>query len=194
MKKKLLTMCSLVVLLIGATGFNAAATLITGSIGFTGGDNTVGSLASATQISFANMTVNGSPAPTGSFASATSGTPVTVTMNNLTFNPFVTNNPLWSFTLTVSPYTNFYFDAQNATIQGQTANFLNILGTGTAYGTGFTPTPYFYSVTATESQGGGTSITAGVSMAPQVVPVPPSLVMLSSGLIGLVAIRRKFRR
>ena len=189
MKKKLLTMCSLVVLLIGATGFNAGATFITGNIGFSGADITPGSLATATQIAFGQMVVI--PTPTGTFTGVPVGT-TSVTMQPLTFSPiFSVTNPLWIFSAGGVTYS---LDATSATVSVSGPNFLNILGTGTAHVTGSTDTPYFYSVTATESQGGGTSITAGVSMAPQVVPVPPSLVMLSSGLIGLAVIRRRFRR
>lgn len=187
--RKLLTICSLVVLLIGATGFNASAAFITGSIGFSGGDTTGGSLATATQITFANMIVNALPAPTGTYAAVPGNT--SVTMKPLAFSPFVPNNPLWTFT--VGP-TTYSFDAATATVQTQNTNFLNIMGTGTAHVTGSTDTPFFYSVTATDAAGGGTSITAGVSNNAQVVPVPPSLVMLGSGLIGFVAIRRRARR
>ena len=147
---------------------------------------TPGSLATATQINFANMVVNGAPAPTGSFFGVPGNTPVT--MNTLTFSPFVANNPLWSF---VSGPTTFSLDATTVTVQAKNANFLNILGTGTAHGTGFDPTPYFFSITATDASGAGSSISAGVSNSNTVVPVPPSLVMLSSGLIGLAVIRRK---
>jgi len=191
MKKKLLTMCSLVVLLIGATGFNAGATFITGNIGFSGADITPGSLATATQIAFGQMVVI--PTPTGTFTGVPVGT-TSVTMQPLTFSPiFSVTNPLWIFSAGGVTYS---LDATSATVSISGPNFLNILGTGTAYGTGFTPTPYFFSITATDSSGVGSSITAGVSNSSTraVVPVPASLFMLSSGLIGLAVIRRRFRR
>ena len=180
--KRLLIICSLVALLVGATVFDAGAVLITGGIGFSGKvtPNT-GSLATATSISFTGFTTNAGP--TGNFAAVPAGTAVTVVP--LVFTPFAPAAPWWSF---ASGGNTFGLNTTGVTMVNQTSSFLNILGTGMATETGFDPTLYNWSATATVALG-GIDFTGGISNAS--VPVPPSVLILASGLIGLVAIRRR---
>lgn len=168
-----------------------AATYISGEIAFTGGATMNGTITSATAFtSFFGPLGPGTGvpvvggAPTGSYASVPAGTLAT-------FTPFAFNPPsatpfqLWTFSIGPTVYS---FEVSSVVISYQGPGFLNIEGQGTAYITGFDPTPGTWSITDTGMN--GPVFTFGNITT---VPEPSSFAFVAAGF-GLMAFNRLFRR
>lgn len=193
--KTILTVLGIGVLSCALFSQQAQAVPIQGSINFAGAvhlDNN--NLALATTVGtwfdisgnagFSNV----APGGTGDFAGIAAGTQATMTQ--WIFNPSTLTAGLWSV-------GGFTFDLLTATVVTQTANFLNILGTGIISGNGFDPTAATWSFTISNSDGlphpifafGASASTLG-----QQVPDGGSAVaLLGLALIGIDVLRRKLR-
>jgi len=181
--KKVLAICSLVVLLIGGIAFNASATPITGGISFAGqGTPDNFDLSLAAQIVFGGVILV--TATNGSYAIVPVGAAVTVA-SPLVFVPPTLPAPLWSITAT----PGISFDATSMVVTNQTSEHVDISGLALAHFPGLDDTPGSYIFTL-NSLGGTFSFSASNAALPE----PATLVMLGSALVGLVAFRRKFRR
>jgi PEP-CTERM motif. len=192
MKKRVLKFWLLGIVGLGLTSAQLpAATYITGEIGFTGGTTLNGPISSATAFlsffgpsgpGFDVPVVGGSP--TGSYAGVPVGTLAT-------FNPFAfdvqpaTPHTLWTFTVDSTTYS---FEINTVSISYQGPGFLNIQGQGTAYITGFDPTPGTWSIT--DTGGNGPVFTFGNITS---VPEPSSIAFLAGGF-GLMLLNRIYRR
>jgi hypothetical protein len=180
--KKLATVCSLVVLLIGVMAFNAAAVPITGAISFEGGYTvTGGDLATATSFaSFSGTKSTG--AATGSFAPILGGT--AINMAPFAFNPLFNPTNLWNVNL---GGVNYAFDMTSVTFLAQDSLAISLRGAGLAKIDGYDDTVGTWILTANSI--GGTFSFSGSSGIP--VPEPSTLILIGAGLLGLVGIRRK---
>jgi hypothetical protein len=188
--KKFLVVSSVMVLLIGVTAFTAVAAQFDGSISFAG--NTVlddNDLTVATEFtSFANVFVT---AVSGAYSGIPTGAPPPV----VTYTPFVfrpvsvppTLEDLWTFNFPAG--TTYSFDATSMVVAFSNANNIVVQGSGIGFITGFDPTPGTWSVTA-NSAGGTFSFSGGSST----VPEPGVLLLLGCGLVGVAAVRRKFKK
>ena len=129
------------------------------------------SLATATQVTaFSNTAVAGM-GNTGVFSSITPGTPVTMTA------PLMLNSPEQSPSMLFS-VSGFTVETTGTMIMHQTADLLEVSGTGMLMGNGLDPTSGTFDFTARAPVGipdGGTTIA-----------------LLGIGLMGIVALRRKF--
>jgi hypothetical protein len=172
----------------------ADAQPISGTIDFTGGAVLNGSLETAT--TFTSYFGNGVSMPTvlggsqtGDYQFVPAGTQVMI--DPFSLNPSsVPPIPLWSFSVNSTHYS---FTATSILVVNQSANFLNVEGTGVASITGFADTPATWSFTDTGS-GAGPSFNFGGSIA--VVPEPSiTPLIMALPLLGfmLFDIRRKFR-
>jgi hypothetical protein len=160
-----------------------AANPITGTIDFGGSatfDTT--SLATATRVSLWNTSFV--LQSTGDFASIAPGTSVTMASPWI-FNPSTPTTALWSV-------GGFQFDLNASVIIQQTANFLNIRGTGFISGNGFASTPGEWSFTAS-SANGSNQTSFGFQTDTAAVPEPGSIALLGVGALGLALIARRKR-
>jgi hypothetical protein len=183
--KKVILLCSLVLGLIGIMAFNAAAIPINGDISFAGGttlDNT--NLTLATQfLSFFDVKVT---SVSGDYAGL-AGTAVT-------FTPFVFSppapavTPLWTFDILTTTYS---FDATSVAVQFASPTALVVEGVGTGHITGLDDTPGTWTITANS---GITTFSFSASTVVEPVPEPATLLLIGSGLLGLVGLRRKFKK
>jgi hypothetical protein len=178
--KKMATICSLAFLLVVGIAFNAAALpIISGDISFGGVatlDNT--DLTQATQISFGTAYVTGVD---GAYSSIP---PLTLaTFQDFIFDPPAASViPLWTLT---DDSTTYSLDATSMFISDETGNSITIKGIGLAHIDGYEDTIGTWVVTANSA-----GQTFGFS-ASTAVPEPLTLILLGSGLIGIIAIRRK---
>ncbi len=187
MKKSFLAVGAAALLCCVFTSHRVQAVPISGTIDFNGAASTnTGDLATATAFtSFSGVTVSSAVPPSGSY-SGLGGQAVT-TMNGFVFNPPSGVNPLWSFTIGSVTYSFNLFTAQAVT---QTANFLNVQGTGMAFITGYDPTPGEFSITLTSAN--GRPATAFSFTAETAVPDGGSAVaLLGIALTVIEALRRK---
>jgi hypothetical protein len=187
--KKFLVVSTLMVLLIGLTAFTAVAAQFSGAISFSG--NTVvnnNDLNLATAFtSFNNVFVT---SVQGAYSGIPTGAPPPV----VTYTPFVfrpvsvppTLVDLWTFNYGPNEYS---FDATSMVVAFSNANNIVIQGSGVGYITGFDPSPGSWSVTA-NSAGSTFSFSGGSST----VPEPGVLLLLSCGLAGVAALRRKIKK
>jgi hypothetical protein len=138
---------------------------------------------SAAHIAFGDANVSQA---IGDFAGAKD---VPVQYKSFTFNPFVGPiAPLWTFQVGT---TTFSFTLENITVGMQTATQLALIGTGTAFGTGFDATPFNWTFSG-DSTGALLSFSASAFNAVG-VPEPSVIGLLGLGLIGIGAVRVRRR-
>jgi hypothetical protein len=179
--KKLATICSLAFLLVVGIAFNAAAIPISGAISFDGDYTVNAPLGAATEFtSFTDVEV-GSGGGIGDYSALIENTPLT--MYTFAFAPFSAPVPDW-WTVEVGGIT-YSFDITSLSIPLQINNALVLEGNGIASITGMDDTPGTWTLTANAS-GSTFTFSGGVA-----VPEPLTLILLGSGLIGIIAIRRK---
>jgi VPDSG-CTERM motif len=190
MKKSFLAVGAVALLCCVFTSHRVQAVPISGTIDFNGAASTnTGDLSTATAFtSFSGVTVSNALPPSGSY-SGLGGQAVT-TMNGFSFNPPGGVSPLWSFAVGAVTYS---FNLATAQAVTQNANFLNVQGIGTAYITGYDPTPGVFAITLTSAN--GRPATAFSFTAETAVPDGGSaVVLLGIGLTGIEALRRKIGR
>lgn len=188
--KKLLVLCSLVVMLLGLTAFSATAAFMNGGISFSG-TYTLDTGSISTSNAFATFSSVVISSGSGIWAPVTPGTSATFTP--FTFNPTNNVTPLWSFTFGGVTYS---LDALASTMlavkTGGILPTLTVTGTGTAHASaGYADTPGAYVITANESQ---TTFSFSSSSGVAPVPEPGTVILLGSSLLGIVVVgRKKFR-
>ena len=101
------------------------------------------------------------------------------------FKPSTATPSLWSV-------GGFKFDLASSVVVTQTTTFLNITGTGTLSGNGFTPTPGTWSFTSSSSNGSNQT-TFGFQAQSTPVPEADTIMLIGLGALGLVG-RGLFRR
>ncbi|MGE0087368.1 MAG: PEP-CTERM sorting domain-containing protein [Desulfococcaceae bacterium] len=177
--KKMLMVCSFVLVVIGAFAFNAEALpMIDGAISFSGTpvqDNLDLTLATAF-TGFSNAVVS-STGGNGSYDPALQGQAVTFTPFAFRPNtdPIV---PLWTFDFDMKTYS---FDVTDFEISYSSYNTLVLKGEGIAHITGFEDTAGDWYFTSN-----GTERTSSFSISTDVSPVPEpaTIVLLGLGLLG----------
>ncbi len=183
-----------VVLAFALFAGQAQAVQITGSISFgmsgvaANAGGPLPNFTGATMIDFADATPNGSvQSSSGDFATAGFTFLTPVTFYDLDFGtPGLPLAPLW--TGTSGPNTAS-FDLLALTIDGQTANTLDLSGSGVLKLTGYEDTPASWTLSGDITTG---SVVFGLSSTNTANPVPePSiLALLGLGLLGFAG-RRK---
>ena len=145
-------------------------------------------LGSATAVvSFSNVTSAGGN--TGSFSSILDGTPIAMTMSTYTFN----SSTATSMLLSVGGFT---FDLQSSSVHFQDSTGLIVTGTGTIFGSGFTPTAGAWSFSVTNPSGRPHS-TFAFQAGVEAMPTPDSgmtVALLGAGLIGLAVFRARYAK
>jgi hypothetical protein len=190
------SLLSALIALILASGFfchQAQAAPVNGSIDFGGtvtfGDSTganTTSLASATRVNVWNSAFV--LQDSGDFSSIAPGTTVTMAAPWI-FNPSTATPSLWTV-------GGFKFDLSTSVVVSQSNTFLNITGTGTISGNGFTPTPGSWSFTSSDSSG-QPQTTFGFQAQSTSVPEASSVSLVAFGalvLAGASLVRRKFKK
>jgi hypothetical protein len=173
----------------GLAPHQAQATQITGLLNLHGtatfNSTHLGSASAV--VSFSGVTAAGGN--TGNFASILDGTPIAMTLSTYTFNPSTATSML----LSVGGFT---FDLQSSSVHFQDNTGLIVTGTGTIFGTGFSPTPGAWSFAVT-NPGSKPHATFAFQAGVEAVPTPDSgmtVALLGAGLIGLAAFRAKFAK
>lgn len=188
---KLATLAKLSSVLILTIALVKADPIIQGSINFDGVATTNdGTLATATSFTSISDTFV-FPGSTGSYLTVPLFEPVT-------FTPFSFSasgvTPLWTFTVGAVTYS---FNATSIVVDGQSAGFLNLSGTGWASITGYETTEGTWSITDTTTKKGSHIFTFGADSA----TVPDSsgtALLIGLGLagvaVGMVAQRRRLAK
>lgn len=182
---------SLLVLAFGAvTMASSQAAYISGEIEFFGVGQLNTGPATATSIDFRVVSTtlafgDYAPIPFGAPATFTDfafGAPGTVGPNAQT--------PLWTLT---QGLTTYWFDLASITINQYVGTQRLLEGDGTAYITGFDPTPGHWSLSTSGSRASVTFSSATIAD----TPVPDggtSVALLGGALLGLAGLQRKFLR
>ncbi len=170
----------------------AQAVPISGSISFgmsavaanAGGD--LPNFTGATIINFGDFAPNGSvQSSSGDFAAAGFGFLTPATFFDLDFGgPTLPLAPLWTSTAGANTAS---FDLLALTIDGQTANTLDLSGSGIIKLTGFDDTDAVWTLSGDISAG---SLSFGISSTNTAIPEPSMLALLGLGLLGFAGSRR----
>lgn len=160
---------------------NAAANIITGSIGFTGAYSvTGGNLATATAIDITGDVATVTGTVDGAFASAGISAGDTATYHDFTFNPFVPINNLWLI-------GGFSFDLKSLANDFQSSSILALSGTGTIRHAGYDDTSGDWVFTANKA---GSNFTFSSSDSSTGVPEPSTVMLTGIGMVLLGLARR----
>lgn len=183
--KTILTVLAVGLLSGGLFCQQAQAAFITGDITF-GGVVTydTNSLATATRVNVWNSSFVTSS--TGDFAAFTFTGEAVAMAAPWIFTPSTATPGLWSV-------GGFTFDLATSTVVSQSSTFLNITGTGTLSGNGFTPTAGTWSFTSSST--GGLQTTFGFT-ADTTGSTPDggmTVALLGIAFVGLEGLRRKLR-
>jgi hypothetical protein len=188
------------ILAVLATGFigcalfsqQAQASQIQGNINFAGGVQfDTNSLATATRVTtwfdsngnagFSSVQVGA----TGDFSAILAGTQATMAQPWI-FNPSTPTPSLWNV-------GGFTFDLLTSTIVTQTANFLNISGTGIITGNGFDPTAATWAFSVQNSSGGERTLFSFSADSTAVPDGGSAVALLGIAFVGLEGLRRMLR-
>ena len=178
-----------ILLAAGGVVSSLQAMPVTGSIDF-GGVVTFDtmSLATATRVNVWNSSFV--LQDSGSFSSISAGTNVTMAPSWI-FNSGTPSVPMpGPATAHLWQVGGFNFDLSASVVATQTANFLNVTGTGTITGNGFDATPGTWSFTSSDSSG-QQQTTFGFQTETTAVPEPSTLALLAIGAGGLVSSRKR---
>lgn len=166
------------------------ANSIQGSINFAGGVQfNTNSLATATSVitwfdsngnaGFSSVQVGA----TGNFSGILAGTQATMAQPWI-FNPSTPTPGLWSV-------GGFTFDLLTSTVLTQTANFLNITGTGIITGNGFDPTVGTWAFSTQNSSGGERTLFSFSGDSTAVPDSGATVALVGLTLVGVEVLRRK---
>ena len=146
--KKLLVICSLVVMLVGVTAFNVSADIIVGDISFSGFGGTDSNL----DLSLATQFIGGDTAQVESGSGDYAAVPVVgqpgspaVTFATFAIPQAFATIPLWTFDYGGLTYA---FDSLIMQKSSSGEHYLVLEGTGIAKITGFDDTPGSFTITA----------------------------------------------
>ncbi|HWY40846.1 MAG TPA: PEP-CTERM sorting domain-containing protein [Chthoniobacterales bacterium] len=187
--KRFLILAISILMATGAVTPALCAMPVTGSIDF-GGVVTFDtmSLATATRVNVWNSSFV--LQDSGSFSSISAGTNVTMAAPWI-FDSGTPSVPMpGPATAHLWQVGGFNFDLTASIVATQTANFLNVTGTGTITGNGFDATPGTWSFTSSDSSG-QQQTTFGFQTETAAVPEPSTLALLGAGISGLVASRKR---
>jgi len=181
MMKKIFKVWSLVALLSMVMAFSAMAAMVNGDISFAGNaipDNFDYNLATK----FLSLSPAIVTSTDGDYSSVPAGTGVSFTA--FTFSPAPASiTPLWTFTIGPTTYS---FDATGLTITDIGVNDITMSGPGIAHITGLADSLGTWLLT-----GNSKGTTASFSESTSAVPIPATVFLLGTGLLGLIGLRRK---
>jgi hypothetical protein len=183
--KKFIKIWSLVVAFSIVMAFSAMASSITGGISFAG-------FATLDKNDFTQATLfKDFYAFAGGGTGDYSSIPLDLAdLTPFTFYPEDTDTPFMLWTYTDTNNIIFSFAVTGLKIKYRDKNSIVLSGSGTASKTGFDDTPGSWVLSAN----GIESILPSFSATISTVPVPPSLIIFGSGLLGLVGFRRKMKK
>jgi PEP-CTERM motif-containing protein len=193
--KRFLILAISILMATGAVTPALCAMPVTGSIDFGGvvtfGDSTganTTSLTSATRVNLWNSSFV--LQDSGSFSSISAGTNATMAATWI-FNSGTPSVPMpGPATAHLWQVGGFNFDLTTSIVATQSANFLNVTGTGTITGNGFDATPGTWSFTSSDSSG-QQQTTFGFQTESTAVPEPSTFALLALGIGPLISLRKR---